>query len=59
MGVGGVWTVSGQLTSKCPIRSGQVWHTYENVLNEPIGCEPCIVVTKSQGGDEAEVASPE
>jgi len=24
----------------------------ENVLNEPIGCEPCIVMTKSQGGDQ-------
>ena len=34
-------------------------NTYENVLNEPIWCESRIVVAKSQGGDEAEVSSPE
>jgi hypothetical protein len=32
---------------------------YENVLNEPIGCEACIVMSKAQGGDQTKVASPE
>ena len=37
----------------------QAGQTYKNMLNKPIWGESCVVMAKTQGGDEAKVASPE